>query len=197
MIENEINRSKVYGSGMSDEQKRLIFMEAYSAAPKRIIRESVDVLQKSVGEGNAKRGFHDEGNRLRAESRTQCEEELSALRNYYMVKVGLIMSEGAEALEDLRNGRPVNQNYYTHEGVEVQKLPIGYKGADMWTQLDRAASWELGTITPKPEGVPSEIADIVIRCLDFADEAGFSLIDAILEKLEYNETRSRLHGKTV
>ncbi len=50
---------------------------------------------------------------------------------------------------------------------------------------------------PKPEGVPSEIADIVIRCFDFADEAGFSLINAILEKLAYNNTRAHLHGKQV
>lgn len=184
-------------SGLTDEEKRLIYMEAYSAAPERIIREAAALLQRKIGEGNTQRGFHEEGDTLRDDAAAEGKYPAAALRNYYMVKVGLIMSEGAEALEELRSGRPVDQNYYTHEGAEVHRLPIGYKGSDMWTLLDRSASWTLDAIVPKPEGVPSEIADIVIRCFDFADEAGFSLINMILEKLDYNDTRSRLHRKTV
>lgn len=150
------------------------------------MRELFDELQTKIGRGNADRGFHDEGDDLRADAARDQERWVggtahadAALRNYYMVKVGLIITEAAEGLEDLRNGRPVDQNYYTDsDGNEAPRLSVNAK-------------------LNKPEGVPSEIADIVIRCFDFADEAGFSLIDAILEKLEYNETRSRLHGKTV
>ena len=47
----------------------------------------------------------------------------------------------------------------------------------------------------KPEGVPSEIADIVIRALHFAEEAGFDLWEVIDEKLRYNDTRAHKHGK--
>lgn len=168
------------------------------------MRELFDELQIKIGRGNAQRGFHAEGDALRAavaeahpKATLARAPRDAALRNYYMVKLGLIITEAAEGLEDLRNGRPVNQNYYTHEGKEVHKLPIGHKGSDMWTLLDRSASWTLDAIVPKPEGVPSEIADIVIRCLDFADEAGFSLINAILEKLAYNDTRAHMHGKQV
>ena len=143
------------------------------------MRELFDELQIKIGRGNAQRGFHAEGDELRANAASEHEYDTAMLRNYYMVKVGLIMSEGAEALEELRSGRPVDQNYYTHNGVE--------------TDFSTRGNNELN----KPEGVPSEIADIVIRCFDFADEAGFSLIEVILEKLDYNDTRSRLHGKTV
>lgn len=143
------------------------------------MRELFDELQIKIGRGNAQRGFHTEGDELRANAASEHEYDTAMLRNYYMVKVGLIMSEGAEALEELRSGRPVDQNYYTHNGVE--------------TDFSTRGNNELN----KPEGVPSEIADIVIRCFDFADEAGFSLINVILEKLDYNDTRSRLHGKTV
>ena len=143
------------------------------------MRELFDELQIKIGRGNAQRGFHAEGDELRANAASGHEYDTAMLRNYYMVKVGLIMSEGAEALEELRSGRPVDQNYYTHNGVE--------------TDFSTRGNNELN----KPEGVPSEIADIVIRCFDFADEAGFSLINMILEKLAYNDTRSRLHGKTV
>ena len=128
----------------------------------------LDALQEIIGQGNASRGFHDEGDHYREQYAKAAEVDLpdapAALRNYYMVKVGLIMSEGAEALEELRSGRLADETYH---------------------------------VDGKPEGVPSEIADIVIRAFDFADEAGFSLGQIILEKLRFNATRGRLHGRQV
>ena len=47
----------------------------------------------------------------------------------------------------------------------------------------------------KPEGVPSELADIVIRCFDMADYYCIDLEKAILEKHEFNKSRPYLHGK--
>lgn len=47
----------------------------------------------------------------------------------------------------------------------------------------------------KPEGVPSELADIIIRCFDMADYYGIDLETAILEKHEFNKTRPYKHGK--
>ena len=47
----------------------------------------------------------------------------------------------------------------------------------------------------KPEGVPAELADIVIRCFDMADYYGIDLEASILEKHEFNKTRPYLHGK--
>ena len=47
----------------------------------------------------------------------------------------------------------------------------------------------------KPEGAPMELADIVIRCMDFAYVYGIDLETAIKEKAEFNKTRPYLHGK--
>lgn len=47
----------------------------------------------------------------------------------------------------------------------------------------------------KPEGVPMELADIVIRCFDMADFYGIDLESAILEKHRFNKTRPYKHGK--
>lgn len=47
---------------------------------------------------------------------------------------------------------------------------------------------------PKPEGVPSELADIVIRALDAADAWGIDLEAMIEEKLRYNASRGHRHG---
>lgn len=47
----------------------------------------------------------------------------------------------------------------------------------------------------KPEGVPAELADVVIRCFDMADYYGIDLEKAITEKHEFNKTRPYKHGK--
>lgn len=47
----------------------------------------------------------------------------------------------------------------------------------------------------KPEGVPIELADVVIRCFDMADYYGINLEECIKEKHEYNKSRPYLHGK--
>lgn len=159
-------------------------------------------LQNSIGRGNAERGFHAEGDGLRANAALAHEYDTAMLRNYYMVKAGLIMSEGAEALEELRSGRPVDQNYYSIDGEQLtnQRHPrtAPEPNADgHYVSRSSDSVWSAAVYTPKPEGVPSEIADIVIRCFDFADEAGFSLIEAILEKLAYNDTRAHMHGRQV
>jgi len=51
-------------------------------------------------------------------------------------------------------------------------------------------------VNGKPEGFGVELADAVIRILDLAEGLELDLWRCIDEKLEYNATRPRLHGKT-
>jgi NTP pyrophosphatase (non-canonical NTP hydrolase) len=46
-------------------------------------------------------------------------------------------------------------------------------------------------------GVGSELADILIRTLDAAEDAGIDLMTVTAEKMAYNKTRPFLHGKTL
>lgn len=51
-------------------------------------------------------------------------------------------------------------------------------------------------LTPdgKPEGVYSELADTVIRIMDFCQSQGVPLAREIEDKMDYNETRTYRHG---
>lgn len=46
----------------------------------------------------------------------------------------------------------------------------------------------------KPEGVPSELADTIIRVLDACAAYGIDIDKAIKEKMSYNESRPARHG---
>lgn len=51
--------------------------------------------------------------------------------------------------------------------------------------------------TRKPEGIPSELADVIIRALHFAGVFGIDVAASVAEKYEYNLTRPRRHGGKV
>lgn len=46
----------------------------------------------------------------------------------------------------------------------------------------------------KPEGVYDELADTIIRIMDFCESQGVFLADIIQNKMNYNETRPHRHG---
>lgn len=89
-------------------------------------------------------------------------------------KLMLIVGEVAEAHEELRRGVNPTETYYPHKPHDPS-----FRGGPY-----------------KPEGVPSELADVVIRAFDLAGGLGIDLAKAIYEKHEYNTTRERLHGKS-
>ena len=81
--------------------------------------------------------------------------------------IALITSEASEALEAHREGHAPTETWYG------------------------------GTDGTKPEGVPSELADIIIRTLDMAQIYGIDLAAALQEKMAYNESREYRHGGKV
>lgn len=88
--------------------------------------------------------------------------------------VALIHSEVSEALEEYRNGHEVTEVYASHGGSVACSPPCA-PGL-------------------KPEGVPVELADVIIRILDYCGHAGIDLDDAVQRKMAYNKTRPHRHG---
>lgn len=46
----------------------------------------------------------------------------------------------------------------------------------------------------KMEGIPSELADVIIRILDMCEHYGIDIESALKEKHEFNKTRPYRHG---
>jgi NTP pyrophosphatase (non-canonical NTP hydrolase) len=147
------------------------------------IVETLRGLQFVVGNLNEEKGFHSEGEGLythldNVRGTAAGVDARANLRRYWSEKLLLIVSEATEALDELRSGKDVHETYY----------PTSANGTQYSGPVDNP-------VQHKPEGVPSEIADIVIRCFDFAYESGIDLSAMINEKLAYNETRPYKHGK--
>ncbi|PWW06302.1 hypothetical protein DFQ01_103204 [Paenibacillus cellulosilyticus] len=94
--------------------------------------------------------------------------------------IALIHSEASEALEDHRNKKDFSEVWYEYE------TPEGF--------IEETTDRELGDELGKPCGIPSELADIVIRVFDACGQYGIDLETAITEKMAYNATRPQRHG---
>lgn len=91
----------------------------------------------------------------------------------------LIVSELAEALEEARagdkmNGRISCMHYYSGEEY-ISSAPAN--------------------CCKKPEGIAVEVADALIRILDWCGHEGIDIEGIVREKHEYNKTRPYKHGK--
>jgi hypothetical protein len=115
-------------------------------------------------------------------------------------------SEVSEAWEEYRAGKPLDVNMQqwtlpadfpytvelTDDGYRVISPILGephHMDEEQFKNLLRA-----NKIPLKPIGIPSEVADIVIRAADMAERCGFDLQAAIAEKMEYNRLRAYRHG---
>lgn len=160
-------------------------MSAGNGGLSRNEQNTLRVIQRTIGQANADKGFHEEGEELRHLKKVREGSSLDTvfpdaqLRKHYSEKLLLIVSEVTEAHDELRKGKGMTETYYSGGRREEDSMG-NYSGP---------------LIDGKPEGVPSELADVVIRAFDLAHEAGIDLAAMIDEKLTYNATRPFKHGK--
>ncbi|SRR5216684_275523 len=81
-------------------------------------------------------------------------------------KMMLVVTEVAEAVEEFRAGHAPSHEYTSTDKNGIEK----------------------------PEGIPAELADVLIRIGDLAGRYGIDLEKAVRVKHEYNKTRSFRHG---
>lgn len=96
-------------------------------------------------------------------------------------RIALCHSELSEALEEHRNGHHMSEVYYKHSCALAD-----------WneTWLEKPSC----TCTPKPEGIPIELADTVIRILDMCAAENIDIVGALQVKVRFNNSRPYRHG---
>jgi len=82
-------------------------------------------------------------------------------------EVALFHSEISEALEEYRKGKGFNEFYYSNEE---------------------------GKPPNKPEGIPAEMGDVLIRMGDTAGKRAIDWAEGVIQKLRYNPKRGYRHG---
>ena len=115
--------------------------------------------------------------------------------------LALIHSEVSEALEEHRNGKGPNETYYSCKSKSCGTDFIHLGGEEIFTSAVQGVNFTDAVNeviqANKPEGIPSELADIVIRVADLCGYYGIDLEAAITEKMEYNKSRPYKHGNKV
>lgn len=114
-------------------------------------------------------------------------------RSFVPEKLMLIVSEASEALESYRKGEPLSCyrcDVAGEETIEIVNRHPNEPNGVLTTCPDHQ-------VRAKPEGMASELADIVIRVGDLAERLGINLGQAVEEKHAYNLTRSHKHGGKV
>ena len=89
---------------------------------------SITELQKRIGAGNAANGWHDRYRTLLAAGDEQ------GRREHVISKVMLVVTELAEAVEELRNGRGITESYVEDrkpEGFPVELADVAIRVLDL------------------------------------------------------------------
>lgn len=114
--------------------------------------------------------------------------------------IALIVSEAAEALEAYREVNDPKAVWYTYtvvvDGVKFKDVTVDQLRVllDLTPEEDVFSYIDELELKAKPEGVGPELADVVIRVLDYCEDKGIDLLARILEKQEHNGTREVRHG---
>jgi NTP pyrophosphatase (non-canonical NTP hydrolase) len=96
------------------------------------------------------------------------------------VALALIHSEVSEALEEVRDDHL--QTYWVRKSMEDRIFS------------ETAEKAEAIAAGYKPEGLPIELADVIIRVLDLCGALEIDIEQAIEDKVAYNTTRTHRHG---
>lgn len=164
---------------------------------KKVIKMHEVAVQKNADDSGVTMKVIDDGGFLREaarEVREWCERKEwrvpgdrslpDAKGRTFGDEIALLHSELSEALEAFRTwGTEPRLHFKSADGFAIVKVGD-----------PNAARWIADGQVPKPEGVGSELADLLIRLLDTCEHLDVNLFQEYRRKMDYNETREVRHG---
>ena len=151
-----------------------------TAAGEHAVATGLAVLLDAVTANNYEKGWRIDPEKLDRGA------PLPAPRNVGEL-IALLHSEVTEAFEAHRNNEPKLWFEYEVPGPNGETLKN--KPTDGFSDQP-----SFGGALGKPQGIASELADVIIRILDMAQELDIPLITAVIDKHRYNQTRPYRHG---
>lgn len=151
----------------------------------RPLTNGINALAVEVRRNSVAHGFGDHGDRLRADlaiARTNLERHENG--GYTTQVVGSFRRALAEAEE----------NYSAYVGNRLMLIAgeVTEAHEELRNSLDFSTRF---TDKGKPEGFGSELADVLIRLLDTAEELEVNLEEELLLKMTFNYGRPAMHGR--
>ena len=139
---------------------------------------SFAILQRAIANNNFEKGWRAPG---------QAPRNMGEL-------IALVHSEVSEAFEAFRNNEPDlwYEHNYSSNGERRVSTPEHEFASE--PSLTRIVDGLPKPVLGKPQGVASELADVLIRIFDMADELDIPLAEAVIRKHAYNQTRPYRHG---
>lgn len=98
--------------------------------------------------------------------------------------IALMHTELSEAFEEYRKGAPISRVCYERK----------YRSTLDGSEQTEEVAYADAPVGSKPVGIPSEMADVIIRILDFCGKHKIDIERAVTEKMAYNATRPFRHG---
>jgi NTP pyrophosphatase (non-canonical NTP hydrolase) len=107
-------------------------------------------------------------------------------------QIALMHSELSEALEEYRNHKGMTEIYYECKSNMwcPQNLKNVCQNNGCWYPIDKPEPCP----NAKPCGIPTELADCIIRIFDTCGRYGVDLEEVLKIKMEYNLSRPYKHG---
>ena len=99
--------------------------------------------------------------------------------------IALCHSELSEALEEYRNNKGATYFECPYHDTR-SRCPDKYDGCQ--------SGRNEGCKERKPEGIAVELADCIIRILDYCGHEGIDIDSIVRTKMDYNKTRPYRHG---
>jgi len=108
----------------------------------------------------------------------------------------LCVSELSEALEEYRDAKP---NYHAHYmgcdlGIKCTETELLGENCPPRNAFAAIEDGACPHNTGKPQGIAVELADCILRILDYCGAKNIDIETATLEKHKYNKTRPYKHG---
>lgn len=101
--------------------------------------------------------------------------------------IALCHSELSEALQEYRDGMPLIYSICIKTGLPCIEAECVHFD-------DFTLSCSKQQETDKPEGVAVELADCILRILDYCGKEGIDIEKILLDKHKYNKSRPYRHG---